>query len=322
MNLKNLSIRSKLLIISLLPLVALSYFLYTTVADALERKATMLEVYDEFSEIESMSKLLHHLQLERGLVSTFLAEPTEENKREMADQMQASDLVTNEVQKIFAQHHKSSPILPFLDSLQFHRESLPIYPVKLNQYKLHLLSAMGKTLRKSRNANVKDRLESHVFLLHAKEYFAQMRSILSSASSYGQFKKREYGDFAVLKGAAERNFARFIDNAPSEISKYSSQRLVGNAVLETSQSVDSVFSNPAFIRQINPEEWWTNSTTAINLLKQVEDFSLNAVRELAEQEMAAINTSVYISIAIAVLIAAIIVLVVSMTIKQIVTNLS
>lgn len=322
--LTKLSIRSKLLVISLIPLLALVYFLYGSVGDALQRKAIMLEVYDEFSEIESMSKLLHQLQIERGLALTYLATNSDADKKDMLAQMKISDQAITETQKIFVAHKKtSSSILPFLDSAQFHRQSsLRQYSDKLNKYKILLLAEMGRTLRKSKNIDIKNRLESHVFLLHSKEYFAQIRSILSSASSYGQFRKREYGDFAVLKGAAERNFGRFRDTATPEIANFTTKKLAGPAVLETSWVVDSVFSNPGYLQHVRQDDWWENATIAVNLLKQIEDFSMDEVRVVAESELAEINRSVYTSIGITLAMIAVIILVVSLTIRQIVSSLT
>ncbi|HYC83866.1 MAG TPA: response regulator [Chryseosolibacter sp.] len=320
--LKNISIKGKLLIISLIPMLALMYFLYLNVADALERKATMLEVHDEFSEIESMSRLLHELQIERGLILTFLATRNDTDKAEMQRQMNVSDFAIAETQKIFSSHQKTSRILPFLDSVHFYRESLEAYSHRVNRYKIQLLTEMSQTLRKSKNIEIKNRLESHVFLLHSKEYFAQLRSILSSATSIGRFKKREYGDFAVLKGAAERNFARFRNTAPPEIVDFTSKKLIGNAVLETSRAVDSVFADPANLRLIRQDDWWTNSTSAINLLKQIENFSLSQVRELAESELTEINKSVYFSVGLTLVIVVLIVLVVSVTIRQVVSSIT
>ena len=320
--LTNLSIRSKLLLISLIPLLALMYFLYLSVADAMQRKATMLEVYDEFSEIESMSKLLHELQIERGLTMTYLATGRDTDKKDMLGQLKISDQAIRETQQIFSSHNKTSSILPFLDSTHFYRQSLQIYSARLNKYKIQLLAEMGRTLRKSKNIDIKNRLESHVFLLHAKEYFAQLRSILSLATSYGQFRRREYGDFAVLKGAAERNYGRFRETATPEIADFVSKKLGGIAVVETSKAVDSVFSNPENLRDIKQEDWWESSTAAINLLKQIEDFSLEEARNLASSELVEINRSVYISIGITLAIIALIIVVVSLAIKQIVASIT
>lgn len=320
--LKNLSIKTKLLVISFIPLLALMYFLFTSVNDALERKSTMLEVYDEFSEIDHMSRLLHQIQIERGLVLTYEITKSPADEKLMRDHMKATDQEIAETQKIFSQHGKSSGILPFLDSIHLYRESLPQYPARLNKYKLFLLSEMGKTMRKSKNTNVKNSLESHVFLLHSKEYFAQMRSMLSYASAKGEFRRREYGDFAVLKGAAERNYARFAENASPEIINFANKKLTGNAVANTARVIDSVFVTPVHIAQVRQENWWRDATIAINLLKQVEDFSMSQVRNVAETEVTTINRHVYTSITLAVLIIALIIIVVSITMRQIVSSLT
>ncbi len=71
--LRNLSIRNKLILISVLPLLALTYFLQGIIAGELERKRITTQVYHNFQEVDRISDLIHELQKERGLTIAFFA---------------------------------------------------------------------------------------------------------------------------------------------------------------------------------------------------------------------------------------------------------
>ncbi len=320
--LRNLSIRSKLFLISIIPLVALFYFLFSSLQNQLERKEIMLQVYDEFSEIEQMSKLLHECQIERGLLYAYLTTGLTRDYDAMVKQRKATNAAATAVQQIFADHQKTSRVLPFLDSLSIYREISDGYANKLNQYKLLLLAEMGTTLRTSRNPVIKNHLESHVFLLHSKEYFAQIRSILTSAIPAGRFARGEYGGFAVLKGAAERNYEKFHQTASSQIAAVADRKLTGNAIMETTRAIDSVFYNPGYLTELSKDEWWTRSTNVIDLIKEIEDYSLTQVRRITEGELSLINKTVYTSISVAVVVIGMLVLLITLTIRQIVSTVS
>ncbi|HYG20519.1 MAG TPA: nitrate- and nitrite sensing domain-containing protein, partial [Ohtaekwangia sp.] len=320
--LKNLSIRNKLLLISTVPMLALFYFVFTAVESELERKDIMLQVYDEFGEIEQMSKLLHECQIERGLVLAYLASQSRIDHDAMVNQRKFTNNASAEVQKIFARHKKDSPILSFLDSLSSYREASQNYANNLNRYKLLLLSEMGKTLRTSRNPVIKNHLESHVYLLHSKEYFAQLRSILASSIPLKKFKKGDYGTFALLKGAADRNYERFLNTASPDVVAVANIKFRGEGIARATQSIDSVFYDPDYLTRLNKEDWWAHSTNTIDVVKQIEDFSLGRVKEIAQAELASINRTVYISVGIAVGVIILIIILISVTIRQIVSTLS
>jgi CheY-like chemotaxis protein len=321
-SIRNLSLRNKLFLISVVPLVALLYFVFNTVQAELERKEVMLQVHEEFAEIEQMSKLLHELQIERGLVLGFLATNSPIDEKAMIDQRKTTNIAVTSVQNIFLRHSKSSRILPFLDSLSTYRQGSKNFPDQANNYKMLLLSEMGKTLRTSRNPVIKNHLESHVFLLHSKEYFAQLRSILTSAIGSKKFARGEYGSFAVLKGAAERNYAKFRETASEDIKDFADKKLRGEGIQKASLVIDSLFYDPTALTNLQRDDWWTNSTTIIDLVKEIEDYSLDHVKQIAEAELIVINKTVYTSIAIAILVVVLIAALISVTIKQIVSSIS
>ena len=63
--LRDLSIRNKLVLISMIPMLALIYFLQGIIRTELDRKQVTTQVYRNFQEVEKISNLIHELQKER-----------------------------------------------------------------------------------------------------------------------------------------------------------------------------------------------------------------------------------------------------------------
>jgi len=72
--LKNLSIRTKLFLLSVIPSLGLIYALSYSISDSLDRKNSTLEVYQDCDDVEKFSALLHAFQEERGFYLSFLTD--------------------------------------------------------------------------------------------------------------------------------------------------------------------------------------------------------------------------------------------------------
>lgn len=320
--LKNLSIRSKLVLISSVPLLVAIYFLYTRITREMETRETMVQVYEEFEEIEHMSRLLHEFQIERAHLSGYIATGLEIDQKAMINQRQATDIAVENLRGIYQRHAKNSVVLPFLDSLPLYRNNPTVYSKRLNQYKVDLLREIGKTLRTSRHPVIKNQLESHLFLLYSKEYFAQLRSLLHYAIADKQFGPGQYPEFASLKGRAEINFSKFQETASADFLAFTNQKLTTDKLIPTRQIIDSLFLNPSFVRNVSSDQWWVSSTNTVNVLKELENYSLAKVKQFAANELAKISQDVYTSLLITTLAIILIALIVAVTIRHIVSTIS
>ena len=79
---KNLSIRNKLLLISISPLVALFYFLGTYISDEISNRNTIEIVYSDVVKAELLSNVIHQLQQERGYAMGYMLSEGKETKAE------------------------------------------------------------------------------------------------------------------------------------------------------------------------------------------------------------------------------------------------
>ncbi len=136
-------------------------------------------------------------------LSLFLRSRTQDDRDKMIAQREPTNRAVTELQTIYRDHQKTSSVIQVLDSLSRMRDDLNAVPVELNSVKSHLLDEISATSRSSRNSDIKNMLEAHLFLLYAKEYLARIRAILAGSILSKGFQKGEYGEFSSTKGQYE-----------------------------------------------------------------------------------------------------------------------
>lgn len=80
---QNLSIRNKLLLISLIPLSTLLYFLALAIGSELEKRNNLKRVYEDVLEIEKISDVISNVQEERTYAISYLTSLGKEDRTEL-----------------------------------------------------------------------------------------------------------------------------------------------------------------------------------------------------------------------------------------------
>lgn len=315
--LKNLSIRSKLVLISLIPLLALVYFLQGIVTAGLSRKNTTEQVYRDFLEVEKLSALVHQIQKERGLTLAFLQSETQIDKNKITEQREMTNRAVTEVFDIYRLRQKNTTQLALLDSLPHMRKNIQTLPDQLNMIKATLLAEIGNTSKACKNVDIKNLFEAHLFLLYAKEYLARMRATIAGSIIAKEFQKNDYGEFSSAKGRHEMNIYRFRESASPELLDFFRKKTEAPAFIQTYSLINAVFGNPGVINSMTYDDWWTNASEAIGLFKEAEDFSIGRLKERTTIEQAAIASAVTTNIAVAASVIVLIVLLVTLVIREI-----
>ncbi len=326
--LKNISIRNKLIIISLIPLFALLYYLQIDMRHELNNKNSAQQVIGDVLEIQEISKVIHEFQKERAITVSFLASNGIQGKELLPDQRETTDKAIFSLEKVLKEQNRTIQNYADLDSLSSVRaqvnELKPVGEIDnfYSGFKTNLLYEISTIIRSSNNATLKNYIEEHLFLLYTKDFLAQMRSELGSAFTVGKFEDTDYGIFASTKGKHEINLQRFKKIASPEIKDFFDRKYQGPFIEQTYRIIDSAFNDPSLTFKYDFGTWWSVTTNSINSLKEVEDYSSETITEKARQELSVANTNLTRNIIIAVLIIVLIIVIVTVTVKGIVNSIS
>src|SRR3954467_373027 len=103
---QNLSIRNKLLLVSLVPLAALLYFLATDVSDKITKRNNLRRVHDYVMEIEKIGDIIYSVQEERGYAISYIGSGGKEEKIEMMNQRMQTDKAIAALDGLLKEQHK------------------------------------------------------------------------------------------------------------------------------------------------------------------------------------------------------------------------
>src|SRR4051794_34510192 len=98
--LQNISLPTKLLLVSLIPVIALLYYLQLNVRQELKNKKAAQDIISDVALIREISKVNHEFQKERALTLTFLSTKGTRGRDQLVGQRQASDDAISALKKV------------------------------------------------------------------------------------------------------------------------------------------------------------------------------------------------------------------------------
>jgi tetratricopeptide (TPR) repeat protein len=155
--LQDLSIRTKLILLSLIPLIGLLYYLQINIRQELKNRKTAQEVILDVEEIQEISKVIHEFQKERALTLTFLSGNNAQIKAEVLRQWEVTDKAIFALEKVLTIQNRTIRNYEMLDSLPFIRAKVnALRPVEqidpfYRDFKSSLLDGVSEILRSSQN---------------------------------------------------------------------------------------------------------------------------------------------------------------------------
>jgi methyl-accepting chemotaxis protein len=289
--LQNLSIKSKIALIVLLPmcgyLVTSCINLATTYTQLRSDKNIITMV--EFSG--QISLLVHELQKERGASSGFLAS----RGLKFGDILSTQHTATNEKALNYkkslktlqeqpagaALSDKTRQVDTILNTLSTTRQKVTSQQIEAKEAVSYytslietLLNTISATSHRSNNPRITTQLFAYVNFLQSKERAGIERATMSAVFSKGSFTTETYNRFQQLLAAQENYLAAFRSEATPDSQEIYETTVQGTAVdgVERMRQVAlTVGLDSSKIFGVDPEFWFKTITDKINLLKTVDD---------------------------------------------------
>lgn len=324
--LQNLSIRSKLIIASVIPLLALLYYLQINVRQELRNKETANEVKQDVALLERLQAVIYELQLERSLTVSYLTSKGATDRTAMLEEQDATDKAIDALQAILAEQGRSIPNLWLIDSLPYFRTKANALQVneaddlEFKRGRTLILEENKKILRKSKNPNLRNDFDDNLNLSYARDYFHLVRNHLIRAILSGDFVGNEYGEFAANKGKYESYLQSVRRFGSEELRQYLERKLLDPSVARAQAVIDSAFANPS-LSSLNCDyaTWIYVSSNTIDALKDASDYNNGRIVKKADAELSTASGNVNRNALIAVGIMLMIILIVVFTIRGIIS---
>jgi len=300
--LNNLAFKKKLFLLVLLPLICCLYFGTLNLVQTMDNR-DKLSAGQEFLSLAIVNNsLVHELQKERGMTAVFVGSKGQKFANELKSQRRLTDqanakmnqalsafsseknevndiiaIITSELDKLDAMRNK-------IDSLSISLGEALGYYTKQNNKMLRLT---GFFINISPKKVVKDALAYYNFI-EAKERAGIERAVASGGFAENKFTATAFQKFISLNAKQETYLEQFLLNSSAQVKADFDNKMKNKAVVEVKRMRNIAMQagqNGPF--NIDASIWFKNSTTRINLLKEIENQQstnfLKQVNDLLEQ---------------------------------------
>jgi methyl-accepting chemotaxis protein len=293
--LRNLSIRYKLLALTLIPLVLALVVIF----NALSKNYQVLSDMEKAQELGALntvaSQLIHELQKESGFsvgylsakgnkFSTDLTEQITRTKQKLSDYQDVANQfntsenslqLTSLISSIGHQFEMLSNIRIGVRGQTIPSNEIVQYYIKLNSSLLAISSLISTLIN---DQQISRQMNAYLYLLKNKELAGIERAVLTQAFTAKTPTVDVYNYFVSLLAEQKIYMTLFLDIANEEQEKSLHDTLEGDAVKEVERIRKTVLKHKKRLR-INPNYWFANASTRIEKLKTLENIMANKLTE-------------------------------------------
>ena len=321
--LKNMRIRSRVLLLVLLPLLGFVAFSGMTVLKQAQVAGNMAELRTLAELAPTISAMVHELQKERGNSAGFIgAGGSGAFQQRLTDQRAATDKVREGFLEAVAATdvsaygetfertmHEATEQLAQLDAKRGEVSGLSLSVGEMAKYYTgtiaRLLNGVAEMAVLSSDARVTNSITAYINLLQAKERAGIERAMGANGFSNGSFAPAVHQRFMSLVAQQKAFLSVFHVYAAPEQRTFLAETVRGAAVDSVEQMREMAIASAygGSVDGITGSEWFDTITQKIELLKTVEDKIAADLRQLAGDigESAQFNLIVAVAVTLALL---------------------
>lgn len=305
---ENLTIKNKLLIVILPPILGCIVFGLSIVYSQFKLSHNLHEV-QILSELASVnSSLVHELQKERGMSAGFISAQGQAFVNSLPAQQRKTDAeianfnnfvsnnelpisFDNQLQLVVSAFNKLNHIRVSVAGLNISVAEEVAFYTQLNA---SLLSIVDQTALEGASQQIAIKAASFSAFLQMKERAGIERAVLSSTFGQEQLNANRFIKFVTLVSEQNSYQERFIALASNQVKNDYQSLLKSNASADVERLREVAFSqNLPQITAQNPEQWFEISTKRIELLSQFEQSLANGLLGDTQRELSASNSLMY-----------------------------
>ena len=282
-------IKTKLLILSIIPLLVIIIYSGFTVKNLLVEKESLLSTNHHILEMEALAKLIHPMQVERGMSVGVVARKDKEGQNKLSDIRKEVDTQIENLKKIY----KDDSIISKLDDLSNKREKINDLSISSGEvgkyFSKVILSLLDSTIiipSLTSDMTSRNFLQTYTHFATSKEALGQIRANLNGTFTNDKFVEKTYDSFLGSLGAYKVNLNKFFTLASADLKEYYDKSTDTKVVSETFNMINiaSEKSDTGGFN-INAKTWFENVTSTINIFRDVELKLFEKVKELNQISM-------------------------------------
>ena len=310
--LSKLSIKQKLILIMLIPLIVVILLAAKLAIDSFSTSKNLHALDNVVVLSTKIGALVHEAQKERGMTAGFLGSSGEKFKVELPAQRLNVDEKLKELNTLLNTFNKNEYSSEFLENLNLSLKkiedlnntrngvnSLSLnagiaigYYTDLNKL---LLNVIGSITKLSNSATVSQQLVSYMNFLLSKERAGVERAVGTNTFAKDSFGEGMKAKFYTLIAEQNAYMDSFLKVSDSKVVEFYKTNLKGDSVDEVERIRKiALYSDIETNFEVDANHWFKEITEKINLLKKVEDYISQTLIITINDEMSDSNQNMII----------------------------
>ena len=311
MNLiQNLSFRLKLLLIAIPPLLGVIFYSIIFIFNLISEKINIEANKRQIQEIEVLSKIVHFMQIERGLSVGFVSSNGSKNSDKLLETRQKISKALEEIKSIPTELKSSEKIISYtaelsqkrnqVDSLQITASETGAYFTKTIGSIINITTIVPNTIDDKDSRNI---VQADTHLASMKEQLGQLRANLNATFTKNNFVENDYFNFAVSFGAFNINKNKFLVIAPENVTTSFKNSFKGEAVDKTFSMIE-VAKAKAMEGNfgIDSSIWFSNVSATIDILRNIEEELYDIAYKQIDSKISDMNNEIYMILFIIIIL--------------------
>ena len=311
MNLiQNLSFRLKLLLIAIPPLLGVIFYSIIFIFNLISEKINIEANKRQIQEIEVLSKIVHFMQIERGLSVGFVSSNGSKNSDKLLETRQKISKTLEEIKSISTELKSSEKIISYtaelsqkrnqVDSLQITDSETAAYFTKTIGSIINVSTIVPNTIEDKDSRNI---VQADTHLASMKEQLGQLRANLNATFTKNNFVENDYFNFAVSFGAFNINKNKFLVIAPENVTTSFKNSFKGEAVDKTFSMIE-VAKAKAMEGNfgIDSSIWSSNVSATIDILRNIEEELYDIAYKQIDSKISDMNNKIYMILFIIIIL--------------------
>jgi methyl-accepting chemotaxis protein len=283
----NVRIRTKLLVITLVPLLGLTWLAVGRAIDKRRDARSAAELSTDSDLAVALGNLTHEMQRERGMTALYVTSKGTKYGPERERQKRETDKRLQEYQAQLATSDKSftdslvnlsdaNTALRRLPDIRGRAERFQIEAKESNAYftntNFQLLNVIGGIVSVSTDADLGRFANSYFAFLHGKEKVGATRAQMTNVFTADHFGEGQFATVVTYVTNADTYFQMFLINTPAEVAADYKSHL-NDAPFEQTAAMLKIAYDKANVGGfgVNPVTWIETITAKIETLKTIED---------------------------------------------------
>ena len=311
MNLiQNLSFSLKLLLIAIPPLLGIIFYSIIFIFNLMGEKTNLEANKRQIQEIEVLSKIVHFMQIERGLSVGFVSSNGSKNSDKLLETRQKISKALEEIKSIPSELKSSEKIISYtaelsqkrnqVDSLQITASETGAYFTKTIGSIINITTIVPNIIDDKDSRNI---VQADTHLASMKEQLGQLRANLNAAFTKNNFVENDYFNFAVSFGAFNINKNKFLVIAPENVTTSFKNSFKGEAVDKTFSMIE-VAKAKAMEGNfgIDSSIWFSNVSATIDILRNIEEELYDIAYKQIDSKISDMNNEIYMILFIIIIL--------------------